>query len=110
MQPHNNGWPVNLALGRNNFTKNNLTEPPTQAALIMSPQKLSGAMLIIAIHERAIWAIVADFAISNIEEHFNLMLVSRDFFGIVTGDKRLSKTIGRKRKCQKELTQQKGGP
>ena len=61
----------------------------------MSSRKLSGAMLIIAIHERAIWAIVADFAISNIEEHFNLMLVSRDFFEIVTGDKRLSKTIGR---------------
>jgi hypothetical protein len=61
----------------------------------MSSQNHSGEMFIVAIHEKGIWAIVADFAISNIEEHFNLMLVSRDFFEIVTGENRLSKTVGR---------------
>jgi len=95
LQPHNNGWLGNIELGHNKILKNNLTERPAQPAFIMSSQKLSGGMLLIAIHERAIWAIVADFSISNIEEHFNLMLVSRDFFEIVTGDNRLSKTIGR---------------
>ncbi len=92
LQPDNNGWSRNIALGRNKFYKNNLTERSAQTAFIMSSQKLSDGMLVIGIHERAIWAIVADFAISNIEEHFNLMLVSRDFFEIVTGDNRLSKT------------------
>lgn len=61
----------------------------------MSSQKHSSGMVIIAIHERAIWAIVVDYAISNIEEHFNLMLVSRDFFQIVTADNRLFRTIRR---------------
>ena len=94
LQPHNNGWLGNIELGHNKILKNNLTERPAQPAFIMSSQKLSGGMLLIAIHERAIWAIVADFAILNIEENFNLMLVSRDFFEIVTGGNACPKQSG----------------